>query len=213
MNRSSCLKILNLESTVTASPQLMEPPTLTIVKHLLDKAVREWMELGLFIDDGQQNRAWGKYWDERQELPNGVRPEKPTSQPTQARDSQLRSLIRLCAKDLGRPFVLVEATLDYSDRSRPIGYWEINLPNTDRMAPIVSHLLLAAQPITTRTMLNPPYTGMPPVGTRPRPNVKSKPSRQTFWIRDMKVFDMWLDRCKCDPIFKKALGTLPAKVK
>lgn len=175
----------------------------------MDKAVADWMQLGVWLDGGENDRAWGVYWQDRAET--GVRLKKPSSPPPQARDASLRALIRMCAKDSGRPFVSAEAHIDGTDRARPIGLWEINLPNDDRMAPVVSHLLLAAQPITA-SQKYPPYSGMPPVGVvSSDKSLVDKPSRRVFRIRDLKMFDMWLDRCRTDPIFRKALGTLPTR--
>lgn len=174
----------------------IEPPALTLLKHTLDERVKAWMELGIYMPERFTSSAEYKQYKELKNL--GVKVKKPPAPPRQADGGMLRNLLMECAKSTGRPFVEVteENTWDMKN-----AYMEITMPNDMKMAPVWAMFLPVA--VEKHSALS-PHTQHPVLTS-----TRNSGEKRFFEVRDRKIFEVWLDRVKNDPLFKKALGVLP----
>jgi hypothetical protein len=125
--------------------------------------------------------------------------------PLVGHETSVRKYVRKVAAELKRPFVIV----DVSTRSNytpgigwvpdPNFYASVSIPSVKYTAPLRSALLLVSQPVGRAFRRDKPPV---PVG------IRHECRRQIFYFygpQGQHVFDEFMERCKTDKAFRKAL--------
>lgn len=187
-------------------------------KQELDQRIAEWEALGVHISGDRMPRNLAKL--------AGLPITKHRT--TLAEDRVINNMIGKLARERKRPYVNAFEHKHVVGPNNIKLRWSVGIPNTKRCDVLRAPFDMVASD-GPGNMVGGAYEPTPIFCEGPRVRVTVidnqgnllaggpqseivKRRSKRYTISDVRHFEHWLERCKTDDVFKRALGTLPAEV-